>query len=350
MRGVVGGLVGVVMASACARSTPQTAPVLPEAVVGDPGDDPEAVEDVKVTVLSDDVASEGTLREWGFAAFVEIRTGGKATNILFDTGASGQLVQNAAALGVDLCSAEDVVLSHNHRDHTRGLVSVREHCRSRNPNAVRRAHVGGPEIFWPRTTPTGVEDNPMGEVRAAYEAVGGTFVTAETVTPLGGLRGVWTSGKIARLHDEGVHPTAIPLTTPTGERVMDRIPEEHALVVATKQGLVVLTGCAHAGTTNTLEHVRAATKRPHVHAVVGGLHLFRKPVGTTSEVGTLAWQASQLSRMKPHLLLGAHCTGPETVAYLRAQLGLAPEDTAIGVIGARLTMAGLVPGVPMPSP
>ncbi len=331
------------VAPACAA--PEEEPDLPEAT-----DDAAlnrsvpAVDDVKVTILSDMIVSSGTVAEWGFSAWVEITKDGKKTNILFDTGASDRVIGNATKLGIDICTADDVVLSHNHGDHTQGLVPIRTFCKDKNPNAAIRAHVGGPEIFWPRTMPNMQDDNVMIDVKPKYEALGGTFVTDDKLTPLANIAGVWTSGKITRMRDEKVHPTDIPMTTPTGEKIEDQIPEEQALVINTKKGLVVITGCGHAGLTNTLEHVRNATKQDKVFALVGGLHLFAKPVGTNADVGSLTWETTQLGRMKPTYILGGHCTGLERVFFMREKLNIPEKNASISTIGAQLTMDGIVAG------
>ncbi|MEW6426098.1 MAG: MBL fold metallo-hydrolase [Bacillota bacterium] len=77
---------------------------------------PEA--ELKITVLSENTvgAPAGLTGEWGLAMLVE--WAGK--KILFDTGERGALVENAAALGVDLQSVDALVISHGHYDHTGG--------------------------------------------------------------------------------------------------------------------------------------------------------------------------------------------------------------------------------------
>jgi 7,8-dihydropterin-6-yl-methyl-4-(beta-D-ribofuranosyl)aminobenzene 5'-phosphate synthase len=301
------------------------------------------VDGVKITILSDMVVSSGTVAEWGFSAFVEVKTGAVTKSFLFDTGASEQVIRNATELGVDICAAEDVVLSHNHGDHTMGLVAIRTHCKTKNPKAAIRAHVGGPEMFWPRLTRTGEDDNVMTAERAKYEAAGGTFVTNEAGGPFAGIPGVYLTGKIARSRNEGVHPADPPITTPTGDRVEDTVPEEQALAINTKQGLVVVTGCGHAGLTNTLEAAQARTGRTKMFGLVGGLHLLNKPLGSESEVGTMLWEAAQLKRMTPKHILGAHCTGFERILFLRKELKIRDADALISTIGSQLTETGIVP-------
>ncbi len=73
---------------------------------------------VRVSILYDNRAIEGLEADWGFSAFIDTAK----RKILFDAGADGNiLLSNAAAMGVDLSSADTVFVSHNHFDHIGGL-------------------------------------------------------------------------------------------------------------------------------------------------------------------------------------------------------------------------------------
>src|SRR6266480_3998891 len=79
------------------------------------------VHELRVLVLSTMLADAG-IGEWGYAAIVEA----DGHRILFDTGANPDTVlKNAKELGVDLATVKDVILSHNHSDHTNGLMTLR---------------------------------------------------------------------------------------------------------------------------------------------------------------------------------------------------------------------------------
>ena len=73
--------------------------------------------ELKATVLIDNIASEGLLNEWGLSFFIEYR--GK--KYLLDTGASGKFADNAASLGINLSEADFGILSHAHYDHSDGM-------------------------------------------------------------------------------------------------------------------------------------------------------------------------------------------------------------------------------------
>src|SRR5260370_1955347 len=97
------------------------------------------VKSFKSRVLSTMLTADEGIGEWGFSALVEV----DGRRILFDTGARPDTVlNNAKDLGVDLTNITDVILSHNHRDHTGGLMTLRTAMLEKNPAALSRAHVG----------------------------------------------------------------------------------------------------------------------------------------------------------------------------------------------------------------
>ncbi len=284
---------------------------------------------LKVTVLSTMLAGEpgAGIGEWGFAALVE--TADK--RLLVDTGARPETVlRNAAELGIDLSTVEDLVLTHNHADHTGGLVTLRREMRKKNPRALLRTHVGR-GIFYPRITPQG---GPSGDVlakKAEYEALGGTFV--EHGAPAELLPGVWLTGPVPRPHPERNWGGSARLRGPSGV-VEDTIPEDASIVVNTPEGLVVVSGCGHAGIVNTLEYARKIIRDSPIVAAIGGFHLF-----SATDDG-LIWIADRLKAMGLRHLLGAHCTGIEAVFRIRERAGLNRSSAVVGAVGSTFTLGG----------
>lgn len=295
------------------------------------GAEPKA-QDVKITVLSTMLADQG-IGEWGFAALVEV----DGYRLLFDTGAREETVlRNAEELKVDLASVTDVVLSHNHGDHTGGLLKLRESLRAKNPGALSIAHVA-PGIFLPRRFPGGDRGwTTMSAVRASYDAQGGRIAEharAERIAP-----GVWLTGPVTRRHPERNYPPGVTVETAQGA-VEDTVAEDMSLVVDGRDGLVVLTGCGHAGIGNILSQAREMVPGASVQAVVGGLHLL------DADEQALTWTAGQMRQAGVQRLLGAHCTGLEAVYRLRALLGLDRKTAVVGAVGSRYTSAaGIEPG------
>ena len=107
------------------------------------------------------------LGEWGFAALVEA----DGRRILVDTGAHPDTVfQNARDLKIDLSNVRELILTHNHWDHVRGLMTLRKEMMKKDPAALSIAHVAR-GIFYSRPTAHG-EDNDMIAIRKEYEATG----------------------------------------------------------------------------------------------------------------------------------------------------------------------------------
>jgi len=286
---------------------------------------------VGVTILSTMLSDHEGVGEWGFAALVEV----DGRPFLFDTGARPETVlRNAEELGVDLSRVTDVVLSHHHEDHTGGLVTLRRALMRKNPDALSRAHVA-PAIFWSRPEPSG-EANAMIATKRAYEALGGTFVEHRAFDQL--APGVFLSGPVSRVFPEKNFTGTRIVVGPNGE-APDEIPEDMALLIETKRGIVAVFGCGHAGVVNTLSQARAEIHEPRVLAIIGGIHLF------DASDATLDWTAKQLAPMHPSYVVGAHCTGIEATYRLRAALGLSRRTAVVGAVGARFDLAsGVRPG------
>jgi 7,8-dihydropterin-6-yl-methyl-4-(beta-D-ribofuranosyl)aminobenzene 5'-phosphate synthase len=286
------------------------------------------VRSLRVTVLSTMLTDFHGVGEWGFSALVEV----DGRRLLFDTGNRPQTVlENARELGIDLSGVTDVVLSHHHWDHTGGLIALREALSKTNPAALSRVHVGE-GIFLSRPSPEdGQETNEMIARRVAYEAGGGKFLVHRR--PVQILPGVWLSGPVPRPHPERNYPRSGRLRAPQG-MVEDSIPEDASLIIDTAEGLVVITGCGHAGVVNTLEFARAAVREAPAYAVIGGLHLFR------SSDEELAWTGMKLKEFGLVHLLGAHCTGIEAVFRLRQRAGLTRKTAVVGAIGSTFSLEG----------
>jgi 7,8-dihydropterin-6-yl-methyl-4-(beta-D-ribofuranosyl)aminobenzene 5'-phosphate synthase len=289
---------------------------------------------VKITVLSTMLADGEELGEWGFAALVEV----DGRRILFDTGAKTDVVQkNLQTLKIELADVTDVVLSHWHWDHVGGFMTLRREAMAKNPAALSRTHVG--EGFFDSRvgTPPGVELNPMIRVRPEYEQTGGTFLVHAKPVEL--LPGVWLTGPVPRKHPERNWSGSMQVKTAAGLRE-DTIADDMALVVNTERGLVVVTGCGHAGVVNIIEHARTFVRPAPVHGLVGGVHLFR----ATDDV--LKWTAGKLREFGLENFIGAHCTGIETVFRLRGELGMTRANCVIGAVGATFALGkGIDPRV-----
>ena len=296
-----------------------------------------AVKTVKVTVLSTMLvggAGANGIGEWGFAAVLDA----DGRRILIDTGARAETVlKNVAELKVDLSDITDVVLTHNHGDHTGGLLALRREFMKKNPRALSRVHV--PQgIFLSRRTAGGIETNGLTPIKAEYEGLGGQFI--EHAAPFALAPGVWLLGPVPRVHPERNFGCGGILQTPRGP-VEDNVPEDTAVAVNTPNGLVVISGCGHAGIINTLEYARKTIRDVPVEAAIGGFHLF----GATDEA--LEWTGGRLRALGVRNLLGAHCTGIEAVFRLRQVTGLARSTAVVAAVGSAYTLGKGIESPPL---
>lgn len=287
---------------------------------------PKTVQAFRIQVLSTMLTGGNAgIGEWGFAALIEV----DGQRILFDTGARPETVlQNVRELKIDLANVTDVILSHNHGDHTTGLLTLRREFMKKNPAALSRVHVGK-GIFWSRPANNG-EGNYVVKIKSEYEATGGKFIEHNEPKEL--LPGVWLTGPVPRVHAERNWGGSGRMKTPDG-LIEDNLPEDMSLVAVTDKGLVVVSGCGHAGIINTLEHARKKIQTTNVYAALGGFHLY----ALNDE--KLDWTADKLKEFGLQQFLGAHCTGIEAVYRIRQQAGLTRQSCVVGAVGASFDLS-----------
>ena len=287
---------------------------------------------LKVTILSTMLVGElAGLGEWGFSALIEA----DGHRVLLDTGAHPDTVlENARDLKVDLSNVKEVILTHNHWDHVGGLVTLRKAMMKSDPAALSVVHVAR-GIFYSRPGAQG-EENEMIRLKKEYEATGGKFVEHDEGTEV--FPGAWLTGPVPRKYPERNWSAVGKVQTPVG-LVEDTIPEDQSLVLNTQQGLVVVTGCGHAGIVNILTFAGQEFPGQPVQAIVGGLHLF------PAKDEQLNWTADKMKEFKVANLMGAHCTGIEAVYRIRERLGLPRGAAVVGSVGSSFVLGeGVHPG------
>jgi 7,8-dihydropterin-6-yl-methyl-4-(beta-D-ribofuranosyl)aminobenzene 5'-phosphate synthase len=273
----------------------------------------------------------GLMAEHGFSALVTVRRGTRETTLLFDTGLSPDaMINNADRLGADLGDVQGVVLSHGHFDHAGGLAGLAERLGRRampmvlHPEvwARRRLAVPGREPF----------EMPTLSKRAL---VGEGFEVIERRQPSLLVDGcALITGEVDRTTDfEHGMPPAHQAWTGEDWRHDPLVIDDQALVVHLRgHGLVVLTGCGHAGVINIIRHAQRLTGVERLHALVGGLHL-----GGPAFEPMIAPTVAALGALAPALLVPGHCTGWRAQHAMAAAL---PESWVPSSSGTSYRLVG----------
>ncbi|HET6690895.1 MAG TPA: MBL fold metallo-hydrolase [Miltoncostaeaceae bacterium] len=272
--------------------------------------------------------------EHGFSALVTVTDGGRDTRILFDAGRTPDgLVGNMRRLRIDPRDIDAIVLSHGHWDHVTGMEGLaRRLGRANLPVLIH------PE-FWSRRRiafPGGREPFELPTASAAALR-GAGFEIVEDRRPSFLLDGrLLVTGEVDRTTAFERGFPGHEAHRPGGWEPDPLILDDQALIALVRdRGLVVLTGCGHAGIVNILRHARALTGGERIHAVVGGFHLtgraFEPIIAPTCEA---------LAGFAPDHLVPAHCTGWKAQHAIAARF---PDAFIPNCVGTRLTFAAVQP-------
>ncbi len=239
--------------------------------------------------------------EKGFSVLIRVLCDGKFHTVLFDTGISPEgVVTNAKRMGLNLREIEGIILSHGHYDHFGGLLKVLKAVKKENLPIIVHEH-----MFRTR----GVV-NSDGTIRKYPE-----FPSENKVAPAKYVK----TKQSCLLADESILVTGeIPRNTDF-ERGLPRqrffsngewqpdpwVWDERAIVINVKRkGLVVLSGCAHAGIINTIRYAQQITGVTEVYATMGGFHL----AGRDYEP-RISQTVEMLRKFNPKIVVPMHCTG-----------------------------------------
>ncbi len=225
-----------------------------------------AVAAIRLTVVYDNVPYRQDLRtDWGFACLVE----GLDRTILFDTGRyDDRLMANLSRLQIAPTQIDTLFLSHNHPDHVGGALAVL--------NARPAIDVALPASF-----PSGFKN--------AISKRGGTASACR-------------------------HPRKITNHCLSTGEMHSWVRSEHALIILTDQGTIVLTGCAHPGVVEIVEQTKALTQRD-VLLVAGGFHLLMDSASSVRK------KAARLKQLGVRHVAPSHCTGSEAMEILAEAFG-----------------------------
>jgi 7,8-dihydropterin-6-yl-methyl-4-(beta-D-ribofuranosyl)aminobenzene 5'-phosphate synthase len=261
---------------------------------------------MKAVVLSDNRLLDSSFEsEHGLSVYLEK----EKQKFLFDTGASGVFIRNAAKAGVDLTQVDYVFVSHGHRDHAGGLEQFLQ--LNQKAKVVLSKYALNRKYYSKRT---GFREIGVDLDLSRYP---GRFLFVEDQPVLG---------------DE-IHvlkPSVRLFPIPKGNRTLYRESEsglvldefKHEIVVAIGgKELFVFTGCAHLGLLNMLESVAKDTGKPIRH-VLGGFHLLDSTDSQSYETPEAIENIIQQihNHYSDTLFYTGHCTGDEVCRQLTQEL------------------------------
>jgi len=276
----------------------------------------------------DALTREILVAEHGFAALVTVSRGNTSESLLFDAGLSKYgLIHNMDVLEVRPKEIHTIVLSHGHADHTQGLMGLVERLGERKMPLLLH-----PDAFLERKLvfPDGHEISLPPPDRRFLSHEGIEFIEERGPSYLLGNL-VLVTGEIQRttLFEQGfpVHYARVADQWQQDQLIHD----DQAVVMHVKQkGLVILTGCGHAGAINTIRHAQKLTGIQKVYAVIGGFHL----TGALFEA-VIPPTIAAFKELNPELIVPAHCTGWQATHALAREL---PEAFVPNSVGTRFTL------------
>jgi 7,8-dihydropterin-6-yl-methyl-4-(beta-D-ribofuranosyl)aminobenzene 5'-phosphate synthase len=244
---------------------------------------------------------EMPIAEHGFSMLIKVCDNEDKYSILFDTGVSPNgVVENARRMGIDLKEVAHVVLSHGHYDHFGGL---KEAIKAINKQDL-------PIIVHENMLKRRGTSNAKGEIRE--------YSSLPKIDELSPAKLVFNEKPLLIAEDYVCVTGEIPRKIDFEKGLMQNrifvngvwqpdhlILDDRALVLSVKgKGLVVISGCAHAGIINTVRYAQQITGIKKTYAVLGGFHLagkeFEKRIAPTVE---------DFRQINPTIIGAGHCTG-----------------------------------------
>ena len=265
------------------------------------------------------------IAEHGFSAAITVELGGRKHRVLLDSGLDPLAApHNADVLDFDLSNCELVISSHGHIDHAGGLLNIRKKMNTRqriplvlHEDAFRNRMVkfqDGRTISLPAPSKSFL-------TKAGYEII------EKHSQSLWIDDGILVTGEIPRTNNfEKGFPNHY---SEVEEGQMENDPlikDDQAVIVNVKdKGLVIITGCGHAGIINTLNHAKELTGEDRIYAVVGGMHL----TGGLFEP-IIPRTVNELERLRPKFVVPCHCSGLKAMSEIARKMPDAFIQNSVG--------------------
>jgi 7,8-dihydropterin-6-yl-methyl-4-(beta-D-ribofuranosyl)aminobenzene 5'-phosphate synthase len=274
-------------------------------------------------VMAGGQVPDALIAEHGFSVLVTVTKAGREHRFLFDAGTSPDgVTENMRRLAIDPASIEAIVCSHGHFDHTTGLDGlIRAVGRANMPVLIHPHFWRRRRILLPGREPMEI---PTTSRRALEQA--GFDVIEEQQPSFLFDRSVLVTGEVPRTtgYEPGFPPQQAWLA---GRWQADPLVlDDQALIInVAGRGLVVITGCGHAGVVNIARYAQRLTGGQPLHALLGGFHL-NGPLFEPLIPRVL----DDLAAMNPGVLVPAHCTGWRAQHAMSARFPAAFVPNTVG--------------------
>lgn len=248
---------------------------------------------VSITILNDNRPSGYLASEHGLAMLIDADE-----KILFDTGPSDVFLRNAEKMHIDLDDVHTIVLSHGHWDHGNGLPYL-------FGDESSRRLICHPAAFEKKYRK---KDHSYIGLSWSQTEVARHFLLRTSKTPVQVTKKIYFLGEIPRNNDFEARTTEFE----TENGTEDFVPDDSGIAIRTAQGMIVITGCGHAGICNTIDHARNVTGDDRIVAVFGGFHLKKDDEVTRKTVDCFL-------RIGVKMAYPSHCTAlPALVRFYLA--------------------------------
>ena len=241
------------------------------------------------------------------------------TTVLFDTGYSGIFLDNANKMGLDFSNLDYVVLSHSHLDHTWGLDRLLKYY---TELAIENRPFKKPTLVTHPQTFTSVRMGNLDEIGSllSKERLERHFSMQLSKAPQQLSDKLTFLGEIPRENDFEALET---IGRKEGAEEDERVIEDSALVYHSDQGLVIITGCSHAGICNICEYAREVCSDHRIAEIIGGLHL-QNPSQNQLQ-GTLDYMV----KLQPEVVHACHCTDLQSKIALSSVVNI--QEVGVGL-------------------
>lgn len=247
---------------------------------------------IKISTLMDNKGAEhlALSPKHGLSYFIQT----PSMNILFDCGSDGTAIENAKRMNIKFNTADCVVCSHSHYDHSGGFPDFIK-------NGVKPILYTGKEFFEPKYAYNGVKYTYLGAGFDEEYLAENNICHKECKDFLELADGCYLFGKFDRIYD----CETIPSRFVKGNLMqceLDNFCDEVCLALSSSKGLVVVVGCAHPGILNMISTISKKLNQS-VYAVLGGTHLVE------ADENRINFTVAELQKMGLKILGLSHCSG-----------------------------------------